>query len=198
MDILIVDDDKSISMALIEICGLLDCKAKSANSIEDALTLSNFDHFDIAIIDYDLKSGYTGLELMAKMKRKNPKLVCVIMTANPSIDLAVNAMKLGASDFITKPFDMARIENVINTVKVKRQREAIDGEIAKIEQQIEDNKVNIAKNNQWLNLHTMKRETIVKAIEESETLQDAADKLGIDKATLYRQRVRLGLIKKVA
>ena len=60
-------------------------------------------------------SGMDGLELLKKIKKIKPHLNVILITAYATVDLAIEAMKFGASDFITKPFS---IENIIHVVKI--------------------------------------------------------------------------------
>ncbi|MDE1175808.1 MAG: sigma-54 dependent transcriptional regulator [Edaphobacter sp.] len=82
----------------------------------EALTRESFDG---ALIDLnytrDTTSGQEGLELVARMKELEPHLPIVVMTAWGNIDLAVEAMRRGASDFIQKPWENARLLNVLRT-----------------------------------------------------------------------------------
>ncbi|HZW74548.1 MAG TPA: sigma-54 dependent transcriptional regulator, partial [Caldimonas sp.] len=73
--------------------------------------------FSVALIDLnytrDTTSGAEGLELLKSLRRADPDLPVVVMTAWGSIDLAVEAMRLGAGDFIEKPFDNTRLISVL-------------------------------------------------------------------------------------
>lgn len=75
--------------------------------------------FDGALIDLnytrDTTSGQEGLDLVARIKEMDPDLPIVVMTAWGNIDLAVEAMRLGARDFIQKPWENARLINVLRT-----------------------------------------------------------------------------------
>lgn len=75
--------------------------------------------FDGALIDLnytrDTTSGQEGLEMVARIKEMDAQLPIVVMTAWGNIDLAVEAMRLGASDFIQKPWENARLLNVLRT-----------------------------------------------------------------------------------
>lgn len=75
--------------------------------------------FDGALIDLnytrDTTSGQEGLDLVARIKEMDPDLPIIVMTAWGNIDLAVEAMRRGASDFIQKPWENARLLNVLRT-----------------------------------------------------------------------------------
>ena len=78
---------------------------------------ANQEAFDCALIDLnytrDTTSGAEGLELLQALKRADSPMPVVVMTAWGSIDLAVRAMQLGASDFVEKPWDNQRLLNVL-------------------------------------------------------------------------------------
>lgn len=86
-----------------------------------ALTLEAIAHeeFDGVLIDLnyerDTTSGQEGLELVARIKELDAQLPVIVMTAWGNIDLAVEAMRRGASDFIQKPWENARLLNVLRT-----------------------------------------------------------------------------------
>jgi DNA-binding NtrC family response regulator len=86
-----------------------------------ALALEALSHesFDGALVDLnytrDTTSGREGLDLVARIKEADPQLPVVVMTAWGNIDLAVEAMRLGASDFIQKPWENMRLLSVLRT-----------------------------------------------------------------------------------
>jgi putative nucleotidyltransferase with HDIG domain len=118
--ILLVDDEaiilKSFS-ALLQDIGYL---VETASTPDTALSLVEEINFDIAFLDQFLGS-MTGLDLMAGMAEIDPELYYVIITANGNTELAVDALKKGASDFISKPFFLADLIKSIDYVN--RQRE---------------------------------------------------------------------------
>lgn len=103
--ILIVDDETDLLHLLKR--GLecdLECRVKIASSGAEALHLLNEEPVDLALIDMKMP-GMGGLELLEHMHREHPWLTVVMMTAHGCIELAVQAMRNGAYDFITKPFE---------------------------------------------------------------------------------------------
>jgi DNA-binding NtrC family response regulator len=103
--ILIVDDEIDMQKLLKRsLESAMDCKVKTASSGEMALQMLATSPFDLVLADIKMP-GIDGLELLELMKREAPDLTVVMMTAFGSIDIAVEVMKKGAYDFITKPFD---------------------------------------------------------------------------------------------
>ena len=103
--ILVVDDEMDMQQLLKRsLEPALGCRVETASSGEMALSMLSFKRFDLVLADIKMP-GMDGLELLELVKRDSPDITVIIMTAFGSIDLAVEAMKNGAYDFITKPFD---------------------------------------------------------------------------------------------
>lgn len=103
--VLIVDDEPDMLHLLKRSLEPdLKCKVETALSGKDALSLLAQKSFDLVLADIKMP-GMDGLEMLELIKRNFPDLTVVMMTAYGSIDTAVEAMKHGAYDFITKPFD---------------------------------------------------------------------------------------------
>lgn len=103
--ILVVDDELDMLRLLARSLEPdLNCRVKTADSGKAALNALERGVFDLALLDIRMP-GMDGLELLELIKRRWPELTVVMMTAYGSIENAVQAMKHGAYDFITKPFD---------------------------------------------------------------------------------------------
>jgi DNA-binding NtrC family response regulator len=103
--ILVVDDEKDMLMLLKRSLEPdLKCHVTTASSAEEALKIYNENYFDLVLMDIKMP-GMDGLELLEIIKRNSYDQTVIMMTAFGSIDSAVEAMKSGAYDFITKPFD---------------------------------------------------------------------------------------------
>ena len=118
--ILIIDDDEAIRLSL----GLLLKKAgydyDTASNPEEALQKVRHRQYDLILMDMNYSrdtSGREGIELLMKTKIFQPETPVILITAWGSIDLAVEAMKTGAYDFITKPWQnlilLQRIETAL-------------------------------------------------------------------------------------
>lgn len=103
--ILVVDDEEDMLRLLKRsLEPELGCEVITASSAEAALRLLKEKSPDLALIDMKMPQ-MDGMELLEHARRLNPWLTVVIMTAHGCIELAVQAIKMGAYDFITKPFD---------------------------------------------------------------------------------------------
>jgi DNA-binding NtrC family response regulator len=116
-NILIVDDELDLLLLLKRsLEPELDCHVTTAPSGRKALQLMQQQSFDLVLTDIKMPE-MDGMELLDIIKRRHPELTVLLMTAFGRIDLAVEAMKNGAYDFITKPFDhealVLRIEKAL-------------------------------------------------------------------------------------
>ena len=116
--ILIVDDEKPTRDVMARALGATyDCM--TAPDAEQALAVIEATP-DLALLISDVRMpGESGVELVKKAKKVNPSLACMLLTAYGTVDLAVEAMKDGADDFMTKPItDLAQLEQrVANAIK---------------------------------------------------------------------------------
>ncbi len=103
--ILIVDDEQDmLDLLKRSLEPDLNCRVETAASGEAALKRLTEDSFDLVVADIKMP-GMDGLELLEIVKRKDPEQTVVMMTAYGEIDTAVGAIRSGAYDFITKPFE---------------------------------------------------------------------------------------------
>lgn len=103
--LLIVDDEADMRRLLKRaISTELDCEIETARSGEDGLRLFEANPFDLALVDIRMPQ-MSGMELLVRLKTQAPWLTVLMMTAYGAIEVAVEAIKKGAYDFITKPFD---------------------------------------------------------------------------------------------
>ena len=121
--ILLIDDDDDILLAakfLLKKHFTTIITAGGPDSIDDLLASNKF---DIALLDMNYTTGATsgkeGLELLKKIKKDSPPTQVIMMTAYGDIDLAIKAIKEGASDFIVKPWDNAKLVSTVLTAYKK-------------------------------------------------------------------------------
>jgi DNA-binding NtrC family response regulator len=117
--ILIADDQADVLAALTLLLKGERYQISSASSPEGVLRSIDTHEFDVVLIDLnyarDTTSGSEGLDLLSRIRAADPTLPVVVMTAWGSVDLAVEAMRRGARDFIQKPWDNARLLAVLRT-----------------------------------------------------------------------------------
>jgi two-component system response regulator HydG len=110
--ILVVDDQSSVRELLRAVLEADGHDVETASSGEDAVAKLGRGFHDLAIMDIRMP-GLDGVAALARMKGLSPKTGVVIMTAYASVETAVEAMKLGALDYITKPIDIDEVRTVI-------------------------------------------------------------------------------------
>ena len=113
--ILIVDDEKNIRLALSMSLEKLNIPVETAASGEEALERLEQGGYGLMLLDLRMP-GIDGMEVLRQVSQQRPELKVIIITAYGSIDLAVEAMKLGAVDFLQKPFDTAQVREMVSRI----------------------------------------------------------------------------------
>lgn len=116
MRILLVDDQKSLRRSLSLMLQGAGFETGEAESGEEALACLGAEHFDLVITDLRME-GMSGVDLLREIKRLNPLLPVILITAYGSIDSAVDAMRLGAFDYLTKPF---REQDILEKIRASQ------------------------------------------------------------------------------
>ncbi len=133
---LIVDDEPDIRELLELTLGRMDIDTRSAADLGEAYRLLEQDSFDICLTDMRLPDG-NGLDLVRHIQQNNPGLPVAVITAYGSMDSAVEALKAGAFDFVSKPVNLQVLRNLVNSVlkltdalptRDRRSRETLLGE----------------------------------------------------------------------
>ncbi|HEY7311471.1 MAG TPA: sigma-54 dependent transcriptional regulator [Gemmataceae bacterium] len=107
--LLLVDDDEDLRQDLVHLFRKQGHEVTAAVSGEDALNKAARARFDVALLDLHLP-GISGIDVLAKLKEQQPELEALMLTAHSSIETAVEAMRQGAYDYLTKPFRAANLE----------------------------------------------------------------------------------------
>ncbi len=111
--ILIVDDEKNYPLILSAVLEEEGFETLTANGGEDALRL--LDHSDVDLVLTDMKMPQMdGIELLQRIRARNPDIPVVMMTAHGTVERAVEAMQKGAHNFILKPFENSSLVLYVN------------------------------------------------------------------------------------
>ncbi len=115
-EILIVDDNPDIRNILNELISDLGYKTRLAANYQQALTEIDKKLPDVALLDVKLSNteNNEGLKLLEHIKTKNKDIPVIIVSGHANIEMAVDSLRLGAFEFIQKPFDKNRLTNFIN------------------------------------------------------------------------------------
>ncbi len=103
INVLVVDDEKIMQESCCRVLEKEGYTVSSADSGEAALEQCDRKSFDLVLLDLKMP-GMGGIEALKRLKEMDPEVTILIMTGYPSIETAVRAIKLGAYDYITKPF----------------------------------------------------------------------------------------------
>jgi DNA-binding NtrC family response regulator len=116
--ILFVEDDARLRDVLLEAAAMEEYDARGVPTAEEAVGLLRDEPFDVLVTDVTLP-GMSGLELLRHCARLRPGILPIVITAYGTVDVAVEAMKRGAADFITKPFEL---DGLLGTIRVAAER----------------------------------------------------------------------------
>src|SRR5208283_3364462 len=105
LNLLIIDDERSIREACREVAQSLGFNAYVADSAEHAYRLLETQSIDAALIDLRLP-GAGGLDALRRIKERRPEAIVIVVTGYGTVQSAVQAMKIGAYDYVTKPFSV--------------------------------------------------------------------------------------------
>ncbi|MCH7685446.1 MAG: sigma-54-dependent Fis family transcriptional regulator [Planctomycetes bacterium] len=120
IDLLIVDDDDDFRGTIVRRFERRGFRIADAASAIEALGLIERRQFDVAIFDM-VMPGMSGLELLEKLKADRAEFEIILLTGQGTIESAVQAMKLGAYDYLSKPFPLAELELLIQKAYERRQ-----------------------------------------------------------------------------
>jgi two-component system response regulator HydG len=109
---LVVDDDASLCKACCEIASGMGFVALPAGSVQEALSVLRRQPVEMLLLDLKLPGG-GGLKLLGEVKALYPEIGVVVMTAFATVASAVEAMRIGASDYLTKPFALEELTGVL-------------------------------------------------------------------------------------
>lgn len=119
-NILIVDDDREIISSIKRMLKKEEYTIFSAIDGESGLEIIEGNDIDIALVDYQMP-GMNGIELLKQLKEVSPEIEVIIITGYGTIQSAIEAMKLGAYDYITKPIDITELRRTLRHINEKQE-----------------------------------------------------------------------------
>jgi len=117
--ILIVDDEEPVRMICQRTLQPLGYETEAAASADEALVLMAHKPFDLVVTDYRMPGTMDGLALAQDIKRRYPDTQIMLMTAFPAVDTAVGTLRLGALDYLVKPFEQAELVRCVANCFIK-------------------------------------------------------------------------------
>ena len=118
--ILVADDEKSIRLMLETGLALNGFRVTAVRTGREALAAATHEQFDAVLSDIYMPDG-GGLELVDALRSTHPNLPIILMTAQGSLEAAVQAVQRGASDFIGKPFEISAVVELLRRYVAARQ-----------------------------------------------------------------------------
>lgn len=140
-NILIIDDNDTMREGMVAIIKKLGYKCDEAKDGDIGISLVKKNDYDLIVTDYRMQ-GMTGIEVLKQVKKRSPKTEVMVITAYGSIELAVDAMKNGAVDFITKPFShdefRFKIQRIIERIKERKELSQVTEENVYLREKLEE------------------------------------------------------------
>ncbi len=144
-NVLVADDDKSLRWVLEKFFSELDFTVYPCGDGAAALDMLQKETFAFALVDIKMPH-LTGLQLLDEIKRVGDDIPIIIMTAQNSMKNAIEAMKKGAYDYITKPFDLDELEIIIDkAVESRKLRDEVSSLKGQIKEKLEKGAVIIGR-----------------------------------------------------
>ncbi len=125
---LIVDDEPDIRELLEITLGRMKLDTRSARNVKEAREWLAREPFDLCLTDMRLPDG-TGLDLVQHIQQRHAQVPVAMITAYGSLDTAINALKAGAFDFLTKPVDLGRLRELVGTALRLRAGDSEEGSV---------------------------------------------------------------------
>ena len=118
--LLLIDDEEDVRYSIQRIFDSPDIELATAASGEEGLKVIPKFKPDLVLMDVRM-TGMTGLETLRRIRQSDPKLLVILMTAYGTTQTAIEAMKLGAYDYLLKPFDIPKLKEIVaNAFKAAR------------------------------------------------------------------------------
>jgi DNA-binding NtrC family response regulator len=127
--ILLVDDDADLRSDLASFLTSRGCFVQTCANGEDALEFADRREFDVAILDLAMPV-MSGIEVLRRLEARGAELEAVVLTGHGSIESAVEAMKLGASEFLTKPVSLQEVDRVVRKALEKSRLQRVNRHLA--------------------------------------------------------------------
>lgn len=137
--ILIIDDEDGLRNTLSRILHKIGCVVVGAATGNEALRLLSLSPYDLVFLDLRLPD-MDGLQVLQQIRNYDPKLPVILFTAYGSMDSALKAMHLGATDYLLKPIDpdqlISRTKSVLRDQAIERRRKELQTQIAALQEEL--------------------------------------------------------------
>ena len=137
IQVLVVDDEKPTRVLMERELPRGGCAVVAAKTGEEALEMLSRQDFDVVLLDLKMP-GLGGMETLRRLRSSGMTGEIVVLTGHPEIESAIEAMKLGAYDYLTKPFKLSDVEAVLRRAAEKRQLQEENTALRRMVGQAED------------------------------------------------------------
>jgi DNA-binding NtrC family response regulator len=120
--LLVVDDDRETCRFMHELLQEPDRDIEMADDPEEALAFLEQGRFDLVLSDINLNAGLSGLDLLRAFKARDPEVEVVLISAFGTLETALEAVKAGAFDYVSKPVDIGQVREVVARALARRAR----------------------------------------------------------------------------
>jgi DNA-binding NtrC family response regulator len=120
--ILVVDDDRETCRFMRELLLDPEREIEVAEAPEAALALLEGSRFDLVLSDINLNADLSGLDLLRAFRARDPEIEVVLISAFGTLETALEAVKAGAFDYVSKPVDIAQVRDVVTRALARRAR----------------------------------------------------------------------------
>ncbi len=117
--VLLVDDERDFLETLGERMRARDMDVATATSARDALKMVGEEAYDAVVLDL-MMPEMDGLEALKALKEKRPELQVILLTGHATVEKGIEAMKMGAMDFVEKPADLSELMDKIKRAQAKK------------------------------------------------------------------------------
>jgi len=117
--VLLIDDEQDFLDALSERMRARDMEVTTSTSATDALKKAEKESYDAIVLDL-MMPEMDGLEALQEIKKNNPELQVILLTGHATVEKGIEAMKLGATDFLEKPADLKTLTEKIKNAHARK------------------------------------------------------------------------------
>ena len=120
MQVLVVDDEQNIRDGVERILTRMDFRVLKAARGDEGLSLLEKEKVSIVLLDMKMP-GMDGMEVLERIREKDKEILVIVITGYATLEIAIRAMKIGAYDFISKPYEPEQLRIVVNRAREKLQ-----------------------------------------------------------------------------
>jgi DNA-binding NtrC family response regulator len=122
--ILVVDDDRETCRFMEELLSGAERQIELAHTPDEALALAQRGAFDLVVSDINLNAELSGLDLLRAFKRADARLEIVLISGFGTLETAIEAVRAGAFDYVSKPFDIVEVKDTVDRALKRRAQPA--------------------------------------------------------------------------